>query len=129
MKLVRSRYAKNSGFPGRGARLPPRARHAAAPPARHIARPPAPSIQVEPAAARCRGVHRLIARVGRAPRLAGEIPCFARSHPPTSHAAEPTGSLTATRGSPVATETIPPPEIPKTPEQIERHWFENVYQG
>jgi OPT family oligopeptide transporter len=30
----------------------------------------------------------------------------------------------------VATESVPPPaELLKTPEQIERHWFENVYQG
>jgi OPT family oligopeptide transporter len=29
----------------------------------------------------------------------------------------------------VATETAAAPEVPKTPEEIERHWFENVYQG
>jgi OPT family oligopeptide transporter len=29
----------------------------------------------------------------------------------------------------VATETIPAVEPPRTPEEIERHWFENVYQG
>jgi len=29
----------------------------------------------------------------------------------------------------VATETIPQSERPKTPEEIERHWFENVYAG
>jgi len=29
----------------------------------------------------------------------------------------------------VATETIPDVEPPRTPEEIERHWFENVYQG
>jgi len=29
----------------------------------------------------------------------------------------------------VATETIPVEEAPRTPEEIERHWYENVYQG
>ena len=29
----------------------------------------------------------------------------------------------------MATETIPQSERPKTPEEIERHWFENVYAG
>jgi OPT family oligopeptide transporter len=29
----------------------------------------------------------------------------------------------------VATEAVPPPESPKTPEEIERHWYENVFQG
>ena len=29
----------------------------------------------------------------------------------------------------MATETIPVEEAPKTPEEIERHWYENVYQG
>ena len=29
----------------------------------------------------------------------------------------------------MATETIPAVETPQTPEEIERHWFENVYQG
>ena len=29
----------------------------------------------------------------------------------------------------MATETIPAVEPPRTPEAIERHWFENVYQG
>jgi uncharacterized oligopeptide transporter (OPT) family protein len=29
----------------------------------------------------------------------------------------------------VATETIPPPDRPQTPEEIEREWFEHVYQG
>ena len=29
----------------------------------------------------------------------------------------------------MATEAVPPPESPKTPEEIERHWYENVFQG
>lgn len=29
----------------------------------------------------------------------------------------------------MATEIVPPPDTPRTPEQIERHWFENVYAG
>ena len=29
----------------------------------------------------------------------------------------------------MATETIPAAETPRTPEEIERHWYENVYQG
>ena len=29
----------------------------------------------------------------------------------------------------MATETVPQPERPKTPEEIERHWYENVFQG
>ena len=29
----------------------------------------------------------------------------------------------------MATETVPVIEAPRTPEEIERHWFENVYAG
>ena len=29
----------------------------------------------------------------------------------------------------MATETVPVTEVPRTPEEIARHWFENVYAG